>query len=235
LFWQRLTYNFGWKLGALALAVLLWFAVQGEPELVTIQAVPVLYRNLPSGLMLLSDAPDSVRAELRGPSGRLTRTTLADVIVGLDLSGVGGPGEQTFTLSSSDFALPQGVTFLRAVPSQLRLNFDRILEKEVPVQVRLKGDPPDGYSLTGTEITPRSLRISGPATHMGSIQNAQTDEVNLAGLTQTTSVKVNAFVADARAQFESPPLVTVTVTIGKTDGKSAAPATMAHKPNTKKN
>src|SRR5580658_10308315 len=66
--WRWVKHNFGWKLASLLAAVVLWVAAVGEPELVTIQAVPVLYSNLPKGLLVLSDAPDNVRAELRGPT-----------------------------------------------------------------------------------------------------------------------------------------------------------------------
>ena len=68
---KLLTHNFGWKLGSLALAVLLWFAILGEPELVTTHTAPILYKNLPRGLLIGSDALDQVRVELRGPSGKL--------------------------------------------------------------------------------------------------------------------------------------------------------------------
>jgi hypothetical protein len=216
--WRRLTRNFGWKLASLALAVLLWSAVVGEPELVTVQAVPVLYRNLPHGLLLLSDTPGDVKAELRGPSGRLTRATLAEVFAALDLSGVAAPGEQTFTLSAADFSLPQGVAFLRAVPSQLRLSFDRMLAKDVPVQIRLKGTPPAGYRVTSQASTPGVLRISGPESRVTTVQTAETDAIDVGGMTHEVDLKVNAFVVDPRAQLQSPPLVTVKITIEKIEG-----------------
>jgi YbbR domain-containing protein len=213
--WRWVKHNFGWKLASLLLAILLWVAVVGQPELVTIQAVPVLYRNLPQGLLVLSDAPDSVRAELRGPTGTITTASLAEVFASLDLSGVTGPGEQTFTLSSAEFSLPQGVTFLRAVPSQLRLRFDRSMVREVPVNIRLQGVPPAGFRIAGQQITPGQLRISGPEGQVTAIGSAETDAIDVSHITQTTDVKVNAFVANARVQFESPPVVTVRLTVDK--------------------
>lgn len=216
--WRGLTHNFGWKLASLALAILLWSAVVGEPELVTVQTVPVLYRNLPRELLLLSDTPGDVQAELRGPSGRLTRGTLAEVFAALDLAGVAAPGEQTFTLSATDFSLPQGVTFLRAVPSQLRLRFDRMLLKDVPVQIRLKGTPAAGYRVTSQTSAPDVLRISGPESRVRTVQTAETDSVDVGGMTHNVDLRVNAFVADSRAQFQSPPVVTVKITIEKTEG-----------------
>jgi len=212
--WRWVKHNFGWKLASLILAILLWVAVVGQPELVTIQAVPVLFRNLPQGL-LVSDAPDSVRAELRGPSGSITTASLTEVFASLDLSGVTGPGEQTFTLSAAEFSLPQGVTFLRANPSQLRLRFDRALVRDVPVSIRLQGTPPAGFRIAGQQITPQQLRISGPEGQVTAIRSAETDSIDVTNMTKTTEVKVNAFVANARVQFESPPVVTVRLAIDK--------------------
>ena len=197
--------------------MLLWFAVAGQPELVAIQSIPVLYRNLPPVLLLLSDAPDQVRAELRGPSGRLTRATLSDAFAAVDLAGVRLPGDQTFTLSASDFSLPQGVRFVRAVPSQVRLRFDRILSKAVPVELQLKGHPPDGYIVAAESIEPQTLNVAGPESGVSAIRAAQTDPVDLSALTQTVELKVNAFVSEPRAQFESPPVVTVRLTIEKSE------------------
>jgi YbbR domain-containing protein len=215
--WRRLTHNFGWKLASLVLAVLLWLAVAGEPELVAIQSVPVLYRNLPRALLLLSDAPDQVRAELRGPSGKLTRATLSDAFASLDLAGVVSPGDQTFTLSATDFSLPQGVRFVRAVPSQVRLRFDRILSKTVPVELQLKGHLPDGYIVAAQSVEPQTLSISGPESNVSAIRAAQTDPVDLSAITQTAEFKVNAFVSEPRAQFESLPVVTVRLTVEKSE------------------
>lgn len=221
--WRRLTHNLGWKLASLVLAVMLWLAVVGQQELVTIQAVPILYRNLPRGMILTSEAPGDVRAEMRGPSGKMTQAALSEAFLALDLSGVTGPGEQTFTLSSTDFSLPQGVSFLRAVPSQVRLRFDRIASREVPVRVRLQGPPPPGYRLAGQEVTPTLVRISGPEARVNGIEGAETDMIDVRAMTQTTEVKVNAFVAEARVQLESPPVVTVRLTLEK-QGSTGHPA-----------
>ena len=59
--WRVLTHNLGWKLISVVLAVLLWIAVEGEPELVTVQAVPVFYRNVDPTLALVSSPPATVR------------------------------------------------------------------------------------------------------------------------------------------------------------------------------
>lgn len=119
------TRNLGWKLLSIGLAVLLWIAVEGEPELVTVQTVPVFYRNVEPSLALVSNPPPTVRVELRGPSDVLGSDNLSNVAVLLDLAGADEPGERIFPISHTNVSLPSGVNFVRSDPSELRLHLDR--------------------------------------------------------------------------------------------------------------
>jgi YbbR domain-containing protein len=210
-----LTRNFAWKLGALALSAVLWYAIIGEPELVTTRAIPILYKNLPQDLLIGPDALEVVRVELRGPAGRLSGSALSDLAVLLDLASVTGPGERTFTLSDSDLHMPDGVTFLHAVPSQLRLHFAHRKTKDVGVQVRFTSSPPAGYQVTKQEIFPETLQISGPEARVDAISAAQTDAIDLSNLKESQEMRVNTFVADPQVWLDSPPIVRVKLTIEK--------------------
>jgi YbbR domain-containing protein len=212
---RLITRNFGWKLGSLTLAVLLWFAILGEPELVTTHTAPILYKSLPQGLLIGSDALDQVRVELRGPSGKLSVERLAEMAVLLDLSDVKGPGERTFTLSDADFHLPQGVTFMRSVPSQLRVRFSKLVSREVPVNIRIYAPPPAGYRIAGQQAVPETLRIAGPEGRVVTVAGAETDAIDLSAVTTSREIKVNAFVSDPQVRFEVSPVVTVKLTIEK--------------------
>ncbi len=213
--WQALTHNFGWKLGSLLLSVVLWFSIVGEPVLVTTHAMPILYKNLPPNLLIGSDAADLVRVELRGPSSKLTSANLADLAVLLDLSTISGPGERTFTLSDGDLHLPQGVTFLRAVPSQLRVRFGRLEKKDVGVQIRITEPPPSGYHVVKQEVTPDHLKIAGPELAVQQTDSAQTDAIDLRAVTDSSEFHVSTFIANPQVRLESSPMVTVKVIIGK--------------------
>jgi YbbR domain-containing protein len=213
--WRRLFRNAGWKLGSLGLAILLWFAVVGEPELATIHNVPVLYRNLPKGLLIGSNAIDTVRVELRGPTSRLTNATLADVAIMLDLASVEGAGERTFTLSDADIRLPDGVTFLRSIPSQMQLRFARVKSKDVPVTLRFGLPLEPGLRIARQEVTPETLHISGPENRVDAVVSAQTDAIDLSGIHQNAEIRVNTFVSDPQVWLESSPVVSVRLTIEK--------------------
>lgn len=213
--WRLVTRNFGWKLGSVVMAVLLWITIDGEPELVTTHPVPILYKNLPPDLLIGSDAIDQVRVELRGPSGRLTAASLSDLAAVVDLSRIEGPEQQTFTFSESDFHLPTGVTFLRAVPSQFQLRFGRRKMRDVPVEVRIGAGPPEGYTVVAQDVTPAQVRIAGPERRVDAISGVQTDPIDLSAVTQRAEIRVNTYVADSQVWLESPPMVTVTVTVEK--------------------
>jgi YbbR domain-containing protein len=123
--WRFLTNNLGWKLLSVFLAVLLWIAVEGEPELVTVQTVPVFYRNVEPSMALGSNPPGTVRVELRGPSDVLGPDNLSNIAVLLDVAGATEPGERVFPISRTNVTLPAGVNFVRADPPELKLHLDR--------------------------------------------------------------------------------------------------------------
>jgi hypothetical protein len=213
--WSWLTRNFFWKLGSLTLSALLWFSIVGEPELTTTHVAPILYKSLPKDLLLGPETLDAVRIELRGPAGRLTSTSLSDMAVQLDLGTVTEPGERTFTLSDNDMHLPDGVTFLRAVPAQLRLQFARKKYKEVPVEVRLASTPPAGYVVAKQEVRPEAIQIAGPESSVDAITSALTDAIDLSRVTASQEFHVHTYVGDRQVWLESSPVIQVRLTIEK--------------------
>jgi diadenylate cyclase len=208
--------NLGWKLGSLLLAVLLWLAFSSAPLVVTTHTAPIVYNNLANGWMVAGNSPETVHLELRGPAGRLTVSSLAETVVRFDLANVGGTEDRTFTISDSNLNLPPGVAFLRAVPSQLRLHLARLAQKVVPVEVRYSGALPAGYQLAGQSVSPEQLSIAGAETPVTSVTQVQTDPINLHSVTQSGDYRVDAFVDDPQVHFESPPQVTVHLTIERT-------------------
>ncbi len=209
--------NIAWKLGSLAVAVLLWMAVEVTPNVVTNHSAPILYRNLASDLMVTGDSPEAIHVELRGTAGQLTSSALADTVAVFDLSTVKAPGERTFTISDANLNLPPGVTFLRAVPSQFRVRIARMMAKEVPVQIQFSGALPSGYRISSQSVLPAALRIVGSENRISATTKVETDAIDLTGLTQPAEFHVDAFAADPQVRFESPSSVTVKLSIEKSE------------------
>ncbi len=207
-----LFHDIGWKLLSLAIAVLLWVLVASEPEISTFVTVPVQFKNMPEGLEVSSDIVESVNLELRGPSGELRNfQDSRPYSVVLDMSRVVA-GERTFSIDDGDFRLPRGIRVVRAFPSQLRFDFERRAAATVPVQVRF-GSPHEGYDVAGFQVSPATLRIVGPESHVNRIKAVATDPIDLGPVVGSAQFHVSAFVDDAHVRFASPPKVTVDVQV----------------------
>jgi YbbR domain-containing protein len=208
------TNNFGWKLAAIGIAVLIWVVVASEPELASFAAVSLQYKNLPSDLEISSSLIETVYLELRGPSGELRTLNTQRPAVVLDMTGV-TPGERTFALGDREVRVPRGVHLVRAIPSQVRFDFEKRAVREVPVRARFNLDRQPEYEVASYTVSPAQLAVEGPESRVARITTAVSDPIDLAGVIGQTEFRVNAFVEDSYVRFRSSPAVVVSVTMKK--------------------
>ncbi len=195
--------NIGWKLLALGIAVILWVSLASEPELATSISVPIFFRYLPEDLDISSDPLTGVHLEIRGPARRLSPESLAQAAVVFNLSDV-QPGERTFTVDAFNIrGLPIGVQFYRAVPSQIRLRFERLLTKDVTIEPVYSKPPPNGYTVVKAWLNPDKARLRGPEGPVQSIQHVNTDPIDLSGIVGHNAMRVLVHVGDPQVRLES--------------------------------
>jgi YbbR domain-containing protein len=210
-----LTHNFFWKVLAVAGSVAIWVLVASEPELSTFKTVRLEFRNLPDDIEVSSAPRESVTLELRGPAGELRGPGDAkEPAVVLDMTGE-LPGQHTFEIGAGNVVLPRGVTLVRAIPSEVRFEFERLAWKSIPVQVRFTGEGASGYVVSRYSVSPENLVIEGPADHVAQVRGAETDPVDVSSAPAGGQWRVNAFVADPYVHFRTPPEVLVSVTMKK--------------------
>jgi YbbR domain-containing protein len=213
---RMLTQNLGWKLLSLALAFALWAAFGRDVETATSVAARVHYKNLAGDLDISSGLPGEVTLELRGPSSRLQQSSLASVSVVLDFAHIQRPGEHTFNITASNANLPLGVAFSRAIPAQIRVLFDHILTRDVPVEPRYSGVPPAGYEMSRGELEPSTLRIRGPESRIARVTSLQTDPIDLTGIVGERDGQVHVWTGDPQVQPAEKSTVTYKINVRKT-------------------
>jgi YbbR domain-containing protein len=207
--------NLGWKLLSLAIAVVIWALVATEPELATFANVRLEYKNLPEGLEISSEPVSSVMLELRGPSGALRGT--ADAIhpaVVIDMSDAES-GEHTFSIGDRNVKVMRGIRLVRAIPSEVRFNFEPRRMRTVPVQVRFLGEGQNGYVVEGYHVDPPEMDITGPRSRVARIAAVIADPIDLSTKTGTSQFHVNVFTEDSFVRFLNAPEAVVTVTMKK--------------------
>jgi hypothetical protein len=213
------TENVGWKLLALGLSFALWVVLGHDQETAASVSAQVRYRDLADGLEISSGIPETVTLELRGPSRRLQHENLAAVAVFLDFSHVPGPGERTFDITAGNTNLPLGVSFSRAIPAQVRLRFERLVAREIPIEARYTGALPPGYRLERTEFQPPNLSVRGPESHVALVTSVQTDPIDLTGIVGQRGGQVHVFIGDPQVEPQGSGRVNYKMTVQKTISK----------------
>jgi YbbR domain-containing protein len=210
---ELLTRNLGWKIFSLLVSLLLWVFYAGDPEVGAFVSVPVEYRGMPDNLEISSDLVGTVSIDLRGPSEKVANFSAAKSAVVLDFSGIHKPGEQTFQIDEREITLPSGMRLERAIPAQIRLQFERRTEQDVPVEVRFAGVPPEGFLLKQYSVAPETLTLVGPESRVRRIEHAVTDPIDLTSAANGAVFRVNAFVGDPHVRFAKPVKIAVKVEI----------------------
>jgi YbbR domain-containing protein len=211
--WRAITENLSWKLFSIVLAAVLWYAL-AKDDLVSLSIrAPIQYRNLSPNLEFASDIPDAVQLEINGPSRKLSSGALSNAAVSIDLDNVQVTGVQTFTVSRSLLRLPPGVTLTRAVPSQIRVNLEQRLTKQVPVKPNCVGQPPSGLVLQSCEAIPAMLTITGPKSHVEKMQQALTVPVDLSQVRSTVSQQVYSIIDEPQVRFADKSAVSVKIVV----------------------
>ena len=179
-----LTGNWQLKLAALALAILLWVVVSAEQ--ITSQWLPVPVELADrDATYVVTGGPHPAQVEVRfaGPGRELWELALERPVLVLPVRDVRDES-QVFVLDPAMVRIPSGLS-VRAQdvrPSSVRIQFQRVVSREVPVSLRISRRSLERYVLLDTPtITPARVRITGPADRVASIAAIPTRPVSLSG------------------------------------------------------
>ena len=193
------------KLLAILMAIALWFIVVANNDDLTrahtISNIPITYLNEDVlendyGLSLVEGQDQTVTVKLTAPYTTLNSLEASDIQVRVNLANFEQPG--TYTISTSNRSTNCTVlinsTSVRASeivsPSSFQIVIDEISTKEVPITIRVDGQPTEGYMYDDPEAEQDSVMVTGPKTIVDQIRKAVAvvPAADSNGLTRTTSV-----------------------------------------------
>jgi YbbR domain-containing protein len=179
---ERMRRNGGLRIISLLLALGLWFFVNaGEHGSQISLQVPVSYRGLPPGYLIVNPHPDSVQIRLSGPRTLLSLTDPSRLRLRLDLTGA-VIGQTSFKIGPDSFPVLRQTSVESVSPSQIVLEIDRIVTREVPVHLVLAGKAAAGYKVDATEVAPATVKIRGPSKELARIEQVETEPLDLSSL-----------------------------------------------------
>jgi YbbR domain-containing protein len=206
--------NLGLKFLSICIAALLWLVVAGERVVERVMRAPVEFQNLPDGLEIVGNPPDTIDVRLRGPSGALSRLAAGDMSAVIDVAGA-RPGRRLFHLAQNNVSVPYGIEVVQVGPSTLTMEFEVSGTRTVPVEPDVEGRPAAGYEVTAIASDPATVEVAGPETALKRLRAAVTEPVSVEGQTRTVREVVTIGVTDSTLRLRSPRTAMVTVTIGR--------------------
>jgi YbbR domain-containing protein len=182
--WLRALFLEDWTLKALALLVTLglWYAVttQRAPATKRLHDVPLEFL-LPDNVDIGNDPVDKVDVMLEGSQDKLAVLTSRDLVAQVDVTSL-LPGDRNPRLTDKNVSmeLPEGVRILEITPRSLTLHLEPVDEREVPVEARFEGAPPEGFARGAVTVTPDRIHVRGPQSHVAVVERAFTETISLA-------------------------------------------------------
>lgn len=196
--------DWGLKLLALAVTVVLWLAVTGQNTPVTHRYAVQLNFLRPQGMEISNDPPDSVEVILTGSATKLAEMG-PRLAASVDITDQ-KPGERVIRLNDrAQITLPSGVTIQGFRPATASIRLEPIVESQVDVDVKFEGKLPEGYDVVVISCNPSRVRLRGPADRMNALRKAMTETVWLDGKTETfTLAGVAVSIPDPKVEILDP-------------------------------
>ena len=204
--------NIWLKFLSISIAALLWLIVAGDRVVERSIRVPIEFQNLPDGLEVVGEPPDSVDVRLRASSGTLGRLVPGDMAAVIDLRSV-RPGRRLFHLTPGDINVPYGVEVVQVSPATLPIAFENSAVRIVQVKPSIEGRPAPGYELTSVSSQPATVEVIGPESSLRSLDEAMTEPIVVANATRPIREVVTIGVADPRVRLRNAQTAEVTVQI----------------------
>ena len=203
------------KLLSLAIAIVLWLVVTGQNEPVTAHVNVQLNFIRPQALEISNDPPRAVDVMLTGSRNKLDDLTALDLVATVDLSDQRA-GERVLRLADkAQIVLPQGVKVDGFQPSAIPIRLEPILERQIAIEPKLEGKPPDGYEVYSVRPNKGSVTVHGPESRVSGIPKAMTESIWLSGHKETfTASNVAIDLSDPKVDVQDP-VVNVEIEIGE--------------------
>ena len=179
--WRRVIKNLPLRLLSLAIATGLWFFVNaGQRSAFDELNVPINYRRLPAGLVIVNHPADFVKIQVTGPRTLLSLLNPERLTVRLDLAGIGS-GQASYKINPTMFTVPRGTTVTSVSPSEVILDVDRVVQRDIPVHVDVDGKPATGYLVAGVEAKPATVMAIGPSRDVNTVTQITTEPLDISG------------------------------------------------------
>jgi len=182
---------------ALIAAFLLWYALAAQrSENISVRGVQARLTlvNMKRDLVLMSNVPDTVSLQLRGPLTRALNSTNPPEVL-LDLSDA-RPGLNSYPINASDIPLPADVEVVAVDPPAITLELERQETRQVTVRPTITGSPAPGFVVGEIRIVPAQFSVQGPESLLTALEYIETRPISIEDATGPVEAMVEPVLPD---------------------------------------
>ncbi|MCD5407288.1 MAG: hypothetical protein LRZ99_06320 [Desulfotomaculum sp.] len=196
---------------SLFIAILLWIYVANLQQLP--QELEFRVSLQPTGLpaeMIIEALPERVNVRVHGGDVKIAGLNAGDFTAVVDFAGV-TVGENNLPVNVT---APPGVQITKIIPEAVQVIVDTMAQKQVPVQVFLRGTPQPGYSAGEPVLVPTAVLARGPSQLLATIEQVPLI-VNVDGVSQNLDLSLPVSAPHEQIKL-SPEIVRVVVPVNIT-------------------
>ena len=186
--------NIDIKLLSLFLAIILWLYIAGgeNPMVENFIDIPLTQINLGEDLVI-KEFPANVSVGIEGPKNIINNISSHQINGIVNFSEISKEGLYKLKV---EVAPPKKTQITRIIPSEIKVEVEKVLTKEVEVQYSLIGVPEKGYSLTDEpHFNPSKVKIIGAQSVLENIKQIIC-AIDISGIKEDLSRKLKVKAVD---------------------------------------
>jgi YbbR domain-containing protein len=214
--------DFGYKLLAAGVALLLWGVSHGTNPVERGFDVPMVLREVPDDLVVTDQSTDALNIRVKGSRAALRSLSVADIEYLVDLSGAKA-GVTEHEVDAESVKLPRGAEIVSRSPSSIDFTLEPRGNKAVRVRADLAGELAPGFEVAAVEIQPSRVWITGPRREVVRLSEVVTETIDLSGADESLEREVRPLLSGphVRPADEEPIKVKVEVVPLESEGAAA--------------
>ncbi|MBA7582645.1 hypothetical protein ES695_07675 [Candidatus Atribacteria bacterium 1244-E10-H5-B2] len=186
--------NIDIKLLSLFLAIIIWLYIAGgeNPMVENFIDISLTQTNLGEDLVI-KEFPTNVSVGIRGPKNIINNISSHQINGIVNFSEISKEGLYKLKV---EVAPPKKTQITRIIPSEIKVEVEKILTKEVEVEYSLIGVPGKGYSLTDEpHFNPSKVKIIGAQSVLENIKQIIC-AIDISGIKEDLSRKIKVKAVD---------------------------------------
>ncbi|HHY64492.1 MAG TPA: hypothetical protein GX501_05545 [Clostridiaceae bacterium] len=151
------------KIVSVLTAILIWFVVLDstnpfEERTITVPLTSNIDILQSKSLQIVgTQLPTSVEVKIKGRRSKISSVTANDFKASIDLSGVKEPGYKKISIDEPEYTGAQDIIIMGISPETVSLNFEKVIDRQYPVNVEFTGSLPAGYEILNLKVDPSNV------------------------------------------------------------------------------